>query len=118
MSRAEHGRVGAGIVLFITLSFLGSWLVATTLRFAGAAVAPEPLGPRLFTTSLLYRLTMGWPPIVATWFVRRWVDLPCHLDLACGPLGVDSASSVARASRREPATASSQPLIYVRVVLE
>jgi hypothetical protein len=30
-----------------------------------------PLGTRLFTASLLYAVTMGWQPLVATLVVRR-----------------------------------------------
>lgn len=87
MNREDQGRVNAGIALFITLTFLGSWFMASTLRLAGVTVAPEPLGTRLFTTSLLYALTMGWQPIVATWFVRRWVDPPDGLDLGLRSAG-------------------------------
>src|SRR5690606_34523057 len=81
MNREEHGRVTAGIALFIVLTFLGSWCMVAVLRLSGATVAPAPLGTRLFTTSLLYALTMGWQPIVATWFVRQWVEPPDGLDL-------------------------------------
>ncbi|MBK8009752.1 MAG: CPBP family intramembrane metalloprotease [Deltaproteobacteria bacterium] len=87
MNRVEHGRVNTGIALFIGLTFLGSWCMAAVLRLSGATVAPEPLGTRLFTTSLLYALTMGWQPIVATWFVRRWVDPPDQLDLGLRSAG-------------------------------
>lgn len=87
MNRVEHGRVNTGIALFIGLTFLGSWCMAAVLRLSGATVAPEPLGTRLFTTSLLYALTMGWQPIVATWLVRRWVDPPDQLDLGLRSAG-------------------------------
>jgi len=87
MTREDQGRVNAGIALFITLTFLGSWFMAATLRLAGVTVAPEPLGTRLFTTSLLDAVTMGWQPIVATWFVRRWVDPPDGLDLGLRSAG-------------------------------
>jgi membrane protease YdiL (CAAX protease family) len=74
-----------GLVLFVSLCFLGSWLVAATLRVFGLSVAPEAIGTRLFTTSLLYLATMGWQPLVATWVVRRWIDPPDTLDLGLRP---------------------------------
>jgi hypothetical protein len=36
MNREDDGRVNAGIALFITLTFLGSWFMAATLRLAAA----------------------------------------------------------------------------------
>jgi hypothetical protein len=42
----------AGIVIFVVLTFLGSWFVAATLRVFGLNVQPGPLGTRLFATSL------------------------------------------------------------------
>lgn len=85
MSGEQRARATAGLVLFVSLCFLGSWFVAATLRVFGLSVAPEAIGTRLFTTSLLYLATMGWQPIVATWVVRRWVDPPDALDLGLRP---------------------------------
>ena len=70
------------MVVFLALSFLGSWFVAAGLRVFELNVTPGPLGTRLFTTSLLYALTMGWQPLVATWVVLRWVDRAEQSDLA------------------------------------
>lgn len=75
----------AGLVVYVILSFLGSWFVASTLHVFGLNVSPGPIGTRLFTTSLIYAATMGWQPFVATWLVRRWVDPPDHLDLGLRP---------------------------------
>jgi uncharacterized protein len=69
-------RATAGLALFVTLSFLGSWFVAAALRVLELNVAPAAIGTRLFSTSLLYAVTMGWQPLVATWVVRRWIDPP------------------------------------------
>ncbi len=85
MSRDERGRATAGVLLFVALCFLGSWFVAATLRVFELSIAPAPLGTRLFTSTLLYALTMGWQPIVATWVVRRWIDPPGRLDLGLRP---------------------------------
>jgi membrane protease YdiL (CAAX protease family) len=78
-------RARAGLVLFVTFSFLGSWFVAATLRVFELNVAPVALGTRLFTVSLLYAATMGWQPIVATLMVRRFIDRPETLDLGIRP---------------------------------
>lgn len=77
----SNQRATAGVVIFLALSFLGSWFVAATLRVFELSVHPAPLGTRLFTTCLLYSATMGWQPLVAAWIVRRWVD-PDPVDLA------------------------------------
>lgn len=81
MKSARNQAATAGLVLFVALSFLGSWLVAASLRVLDLNVQPAPLGTRLFATSLLYAVTMGWQPLVATWVVRRWVEPPDRLDL-------------------------------------
>jgi uncharacterized protein len=78
---AQRSRVNVGIGLFIALSVFGSWSVAATLRVLGATIEPQPLGTRLLTVSLLYAVTMGWQPLVATWVVRRWIDPPAPVDL-------------------------------------
>lgn len=78
-------RAAAGLALFVVLSFLGSWFVAAALRVFGLTVAPSAFGTRLFTTSLLYALTMGFQPLAAAWVVRRWVDPPDQLDLGLRP---------------------------------
>lgn len=75
----------AGVVLFVVLCFLGSWFVAASLRVFSLNVEPGPMGTRLFATSLLYAVTMGWQPAVATWVVRRWVDPPDQLDMGLRP---------------------------------
>jgi len=105
MSQYEHRRATAGLLLFVALSFLGSWFVAAALRVFGLTVDPSTLGTRLFTTSLLYAVSMGWQPIVATWVVRRWVDPPDRLDLGLRPsrlmfsvIGALSAVGVASAA--------------------
>jgi len=85
MSQTERQRATAGLMLFVGLSFLGSWFVAAALRIFGLTVAPSSLGTRLFTMSLLYAVSMGFQPIVATWIVRRWVDPPDRLDLGLRP---------------------------------
>lgn len=81
MTRRRAREATAGLVLFVALSFLGSWFVAAALRVFALNVQPGPLGTRLFATSLLYAVTMGWQPAVATWVVRRWVDPPDQLDV-------------------------------------
>jgi membrane protease YdiL (CAAX protease family) len=78
-------RTRAGLALFAALTLLGTWVVASALRVVEWAVAPPPLGTTLFTTVLLYTVTMGWQPIVATWIVRRWIDPPDRLDLGLRP---------------------------------
>jgi uncharacterized protein len=78
-------RASAGVGLFIALSFLGSWFVAATLRVFELSVAEESVATRLLLCTLLYALTMGWQPIIATWVVRRWVDPPDRLDLGLRP---------------------------------
>jgi membrane protease YdiL (CAAX protease family) len=75
----------AGMTMFLALSFLGSWFVAASLRVFDLNAAPQALGTRLFATSLLYALTMGWQPLVATWVVLRWVDRSERSDLALRP---------------------------------
>lgn len=84
-SPLERSRAEAGVALFIALSFLGSWFVAATLRVFDLSVAEGNVAARLFLSTLLYALTMGWQPIVATWVVRRWVDPPDRLDLGLRP---------------------------------
>lgn len=85
--RAEAARRrSAGLAMFVALSFLGSWFVAAALRVFELNVAPAAIGTRLFTTSLLYAFTMGWQPLVATWVVRRFIDVP--LDPAGPDLGL------------------------------
>lgn len=85
MSRDDRTRATAGLILFVALAFLGSWCVAASLRVFDLTVSPATIGTRLFTTSLLYAVMMGWQPIVATWVVRRWVDPPDRLDLGLRP---------------------------------
>jgi membrane protease YdiL (CAAX protease family) len=85
MSQEERKRVTAGLLLFVAFTFLGSWFVAATLRVFELNVMPATMGTRLFTTSLLYALSMGWQPVVATWIVRRWIDPPDRLDLGLRP---------------------------------
>ncbi|MBM4781754.1 MAG: CPBP family intramembrane metalloprotease [Archangiaceae bacterium] len=86
MSRDQRARANAGLVAFLLLSFSLTWAVAASLRALGLTGVPvERLGTRLFTTSLLYVLTMGWQPFVATLLVRRWVDPPDALDLGLRP---------------------------------
>jgi uncharacterized protein len=75
----------AGMAMFLALTFLASWFVAASLRVFELNAAPEALGTRLFATSLLYALTMGWQPLVATWVVLRWVDRSGQSDLALRP---------------------------------
>jgi membrane protease YdiL (CAAX protease family) len=84
-SPLERNRASAGVALFVALSFLGSWFVAATLRVFDLSVTAESVGARLFLCTLLYALTMGWQPIVATWVVRRWIDPPDRLDLGLRP---------------------------------
>lgn len=84
-SPQERGRASAGVALFIALSFLGSWFVAATVRVFDLSVGEASVGSRLFLSTLLYALIMGWQPIVATWVVRRWVDPPDRLDLGLRP---------------------------------
>jgi uncharacterized protein len=85
VSIERRDRARAGLILFVTLSFLGSWFVAATLRVFELSVAPAALGTRLFTVSLLYAATMGWQPIVATLMVRGWLDPPDAIDLGIRP---------------------------------
>ncbi len=86
MSREQRAQANAGLVAFLLLSFSMTWAVAASLRAVGLTGAPlESLGTRLFTTSLLYVLTMGWQPLVATLLVRRWIDPPDELDLGLRP---------------------------------
>jgi heme A synthase len=54
MSRDDRTRATAGLILFVALSFLGSWCVAASLRVFDLTVSPATIGTRLFTTSLLY----------------------------------------------------------------
>lgn len=81
MSERDQRRASAGLVIFAALCLLGSWSVAAALRVGSLNVQPEALGTRLFATLVLYALTMGWQPFVATWVVRRWVDPPGRVDL-------------------------------------
>lgn len=86
MSRERRARANAGLIAFLLLSFSLTWAVAASLRALGLTGVPvESLGTRLFTTSLLYVLTMGWQPFVATLLVRRWIDPPDELDLGLRP---------------------------------
>lgn len=86
MSREQRAQANAGLVAFLLLSFSMTWAVAASLRALGLTGAPlESLGTRLFTTSLLYVLTMGWQPFVATILVRRWIDPHDELDLGLRP---------------------------------
>lgn len=86
MDNNEHRRrIFAGIVFFLSLSFLSSWFIAATFRIVGLNVSPPPLGTRLLSTSLLYVATLGWQPLVAAWAVRRWVDPPDHPDFGLRP---------------------------------
>lgn len=85
MTAEARRRATAGLALFVALSFLGSWFVAAALRVFELNVAPGAIGTRLFTTSLLYAVTMGWQPLLATWVVRRWIDPPDHMDLGLRP---------------------------------
>lgn len=95
MTARQARAATAGIVLFVVLSFLGSWFVAAALRVFSLNVEPSAMGTRLFATSLLYAVTMGWQPAVATWVVRRWVDPPDRLDLGLRPTrGVFSVAGV------------------------
>jgi membrane protease YdiL (CAAX protease family) len=73
------------MAVFLALSFLGSWFVAATLRVFELNLAPEALGTRLFATSVLYALTMGWQPLIATYVALRWVDRSDRTDLALRP---------------------------------
>jgi membrane protease YdiL (CAAX protease family) len=85
MTAEARRRATAGLALFVALSFLGSWFVAAALRVFELNVAPGAIGTRLFTTSLLYAITMGWQPLLATYLVRRWIDPPDAVDLGLRP---------------------------------
>jgi membrane protease YdiL (CAAX protease family) len=85
VSILRRNRARAGLILFVTFSFLGSWFVAATLRVFELTVDPGTLGTRLFTVSLLYAATMGWQPLVATLMVRGWIDPPDPFDLGIHP---------------------------------
>ena len=74
-----------GLTAFVALTFGVSWAVAALVWSLGWSTEQKPIITRLLTTSLLYALTMGWQPLLATWFVRRYVDPRDHLDLALRP---------------------------------
>lgn len=71
---ARDRRRAAGLVAFTVLCLLGSWIIAATLRVFDVNLAQRRLGTQLFNLSMYYIATMGWQPVVATWFVRRYVD--------------------------------------------
>lgn len=91
-----------GLALFTLLTLLSSWIVAMTLHLL------EPsgtVGTRLLTSALLYAVTMGWQPLIATWVIRSWVDPPGYIDIglrsserrfnvvaACGAIGLVAAA--------------------------
>ncbi len=85
MSPQLARRAAAGLFVFTALSFLGSWFVAAALRVLELSTTASTFGTRLLSASLLYAAAMGWQPIVATWFVRRWIDLPTEVDLGLRP---------------------------------
>lgn len=85
MSAEERRRASAGLIVWALLCFSSSWFVAASLRVFSLNTAPAAVGTRLFVTLILYALTMGWQPFVATWVVRTWVDPPTPLDLGLRP---------------------------------
>jgi membrane protease YdiL (CAAX protease family) len=74
VTAARERRRTAGLVAFTVLCLLGSWSVAATLRVFDVNLAQRRLGTQLFALSMHYLATMGWQPVVATWFVQRYVD--------------------------------------------
>lgn len=68
-----------GVAVYLVLTMGLSWLAAWLLRETGVSAA-RPLGTRFLTAVLLHALTMGWPPLLAVWLVRRHVDGPGYLD--------------------------------------
>lgn len=80
---APATRAGASIALYLAVTCFGTWGVAATLRVLD--VGGGSLGTRLLTTSLLYALTMGWPPLLATWLLTRLDPPRDGADLGLGP---------------------------------
>lgn len=93
---AEAGdrRLTASLILFVALAFLGSWFVAAALRVFELNVAPAAIGTRLFTTSLLYAITMGWQPVAAAWVVRRFIEPPGDPQADLADLGLRPARPI------------------------
>lgn len=85
MSPRLARRAAAGVIAFTALSFLGSWFVAAALRALDLSANGNSLGTHMLSASLLYAAAMGWQPIVAIWFVRRWIDVPTEIDLGLRP---------------------------------
>lgn len=62
-----------GIIVFVVLSFVLSWIPAWLLDGAWRSAA-EPTGSALLRASLLYAAVLGWQPIVVVLVVRHLVD--------------------------------------------
>jgi membrane protease YdiL (CAAX protease family) len=62
-----------GIVVFVALSFVLSWIPAWLLEGAWRSAA-EPTGSAFLRASALYVAVLGWQPIIAVLVVRSWID--------------------------------------------
>lgn len=82
---ADRHRASAGLVVFAALCLLSSWLVAAVWAAFAQSEPPFSVGTRLFAALVVYALTMGWQPLVATWIVRRWIDPIDVVDLGFRP---------------------------------
>jgi uncharacterized protein len=68
-----------GILAFLGVTFVGSWLPAWMLRDLWR-VESLALSWRILICSVLYLSVIGWQPVVAVLLVRRYVEPPCVMD--------------------------------------
>ena len=71
--RTSADRRIQGIAAYLGITFVLSWLPALVVRDLWSLRTSHVVYD-LAAGSLLYALTMGWQPLVATWMTRRWVE--------------------------------------------
>ncbi|MFO0682450.1 MAG: type II CAAX endopeptidase family protein [Sandaracinus sp.] len=77
---AGRARV-AGLALFLPIAFLGTWWMAASLRLASVELRGLDAATRMLAATVLYALTTAWPPLVALWLVRRFVEPRVPLEI-------------------------------------
>jgi uncharacterized protein len=73
------------VAAYLLLTFTLAWLPAWLFRDAWHTAGESSVASRLWTTALLYAVTMGWQPLFAVWVVRRFIDPPGFLNQGYKP---------------------------------
>lgn len=59
------------VFAFLLVTLGASWAAALTIFWMVPDVGERPIVTQLFSTSLVYAMTMGWQPLLGLWVMRR-----------------------------------------------